>query len=66
MNKPTDYTKLLKGHKDEWVGISNDKNEVVAAADTPQKVIKQARDSGYEDVSVLWATDDYGGFISGT
>ena len=65
MNKSIDFTILLKGYKDKWVAIAEDKKRVVSAGNNPKKVIEEARKSGHKNVSILWATDNYGGFISG-
>jgi FMN phosphatase YigB (HAD superfamily) len=64
-NKPTDFTALLEGYKDKWVAVTEDKEKVISAGDNPKEVVKKARKAGYKNVSVLWATDNYGGFISG-
>lgn len=60
-----DFTKLLKGYKEKWVAVSPDKNTVVAAADSPKTALSEAKRKGYKDPTILWAAEDYSGFIPG-
>lgn len=63
INKSVDFTKLLQGYKDKWVAITENKEKVISAGNDPKEVVEKARKAGYKNVSVLWAADNYGGFI---
>lgn len=65
MQQAIDFTKLLRGYKNKWVAVSSDKREIVgAAADSPKTALAEAKKRGCGDPTILWAAEDYSGFIS--
>lgn len=65
MQPALDFTKLLQGYRDRWVALSPGKDKVVASGDSPAATLAEAKRKGYKGATILWAAEDYSGFIPG-
>lgn len=61
--KKIDFIKLLKGHRNGWVGISSDFNKVVASGKSLKEVMKKSTQKTDEKVFFFSVEENYSGFI---